>query len=119
MLAELGAYGPVVGVCGNMDDAQLRETLPHERVVKVERARIGMVHIAGPRAGRETRLVQRFPGCAAVVYGHTHVAQVERHCGVWIVNPGSPTERRTSPRRTMLVLEVAGETIEPRLVELS
>ena len=56
-----------------------------------------MVHIPGPRAGREARLVARFPGCDAVVYGHTHVPQVERFGGVWILNPGSPTERRRAP----------------------
>jgi predicted phosphodiesterase len=63
-------------------------------------------------------LVAAFPGCHAVVYGHTHVPQVERHGEVWILNPGSPTERRRAPVRAMLVLEVRKRTIQPRLVEL-
>jgi predicted phosphodiesterase len=77
-----------------------------------------MVHIPGPRAGREARLLARFPGCAAVVYGHTHVPQVERDEGVWILNPGSPTERRSSPERTMLELTVTGRKLAPKLVSL-
>jgi predicted phosphodiesterase len=44
--------------------------------------------------GARERLAGRFPACAAVVYGHTHVPQVERYGDVWILNPGSPTERR-------------------------
>jgi predicted phosphodiesterase len=39
------------------------------------------------------------------------VPQVERHRGVWILNPGSPTERRRAPARSMLVIE-AGLDIE-------
>lgn len=118
-LAELRALGPSVeAVYGNMDDEALRSSLPKERVVAVGEARIGMVHIPGPLVGREERLVARFPGCAAVVYGHTHVPQVERHDGVWILNPGSPTERRRSPTRTMLELGVDGGKLVPKLFHL-
>ena len=118
VLRELSALAPVEAVYGNMDEPALRETLPERRVVEVEGARIGMVHIAGPAVGREERLVSWFPACAATVYGHTHVPQLERHRGVWILNPGSPTERRRAPRRSMLVLEVAGRRLHPRLVAL-
>jgi hypothetical protein len=62
--------------------------------------------------------VARFPGCAAVVYGHTHLPQVELHEGVWILNPGSPTERRRAPKRTMLVLRLEAGAVEPELVAL-
>jgi len=62
--------------------------------------------------------VAAFPGCDAVVYGHTHVPQVDRHEGVWILNPGSPTERRRAPARSLIVLEIGDGRIEPRLVEL-
>ena len=119
VLSELRAFGPVVGVYGNMDEPALRESLPKERVVEVENVRIGLVHIPGPAAGREARLTARFPGCAAMVYGHTHVPQVELVGGVWILNPGSPTERRRAPVHSMLVLEVAGEEIRPELLTLS
>jgi len=117
-LEELRALGPPVeAVHGNMDDAELRAFLPKEHVVEAGGARIGMVHIPGPLAGREARLVARFPACDAVVYGHTHVPQVELHAGVWILNPGSPTERRRSPTRSMLELEVGGGELVPNLVQ--
>ena len=91
-----------------MDEPGLRDELSERRVVEVEAVRIGMVHIPGPRAGREERLIGWFPGCAAVVYGHTHVPQLEQHRGVWILNPGSPTERRRAPRHSLLAVEVMG-----------
>ena len=73
---------------------------------------------SAPTAGREERLRARFPGCRAVVYGHTHVPQVERWDGVWILNPGSPTERRSAPARTMLELVLRGRKLAPALIEL-
>jgi putative phosphoesterase len=120
VLAELEAIGPPVhAVHGNMDDAELRERLPETRIVDAGGLSIGMTHDPGPAAGREERLVRRFPGCAAVVYGHTHLPQVERVGETWILNPGSPTERRRAPSHTMLVLEVGAGRIEPELVLLS
>jgi putative phosphoesterase len=117
---ELTALGPPVhAVHGNMDDAALRERLPGACVVQLGGLRIGMTHDAGPRAAREERLAARFPGCAAVVYGHTHEPQIARVGEVWILNPGSPTERRRSPSHTMLVLELDGETIMPELIALT
>lgn len=120
VLAELEALGPPVhGVHGNMDDAAVRDRLPARLVVALGGRRIGMTHDAGPRAGREERLVRRFPSCSAVVYGHTHEPQVARVEETWILNPGSPTERRRSPSHTMLVLEVEKDAIRPALIELS
>jgi uncharacterized protein len=118
-LEELRALGPPVhAVFGNVDDPVLRAQLPEELVVPMEEVRVGMTHVPGPRQGREERLLQRFPGCDAVVYGHTHAPQLERRGAVWILNPGSPTERRRSPSRTMLELRIQGKTIEPSLIQL-
>ena len=119
-LDEIASLGPPVeGVYGNMDEPSLKKSLPHEHVVEVDRVRIGMVHIPGPRVGREARLAARFPDCGAVVYGHTHVPQVERFQHLWILNPGSPTERRSAPTRAMLMLDVRGTRVTPELISLS
>lgn len=119
MLDELAALGPpVVAVHGNMDDASLRARLPKEETVEIGGAGIGIVHVPGPAAGRHGRLAARFPACAAVVYGHTHVPEVVEHEGVWILNPGSPTERRRAPAHTMLRLLVEDGRIRPELLTL-
>ena len=117
-LEELRALGPpVMAVYGNADEPALKALLPAQRVVDLEGVRIGMTHVPGPAAGREARLVARFPGCDAVVFGHTHVAQVERVGDVWILNPGSPTERRrASAGHSMLELRLAAGRIEPELI---
>jgi putative phosphoesterase len=102
-----------------MDEAALEDVLPRERVVEAGETRIGMVHMPGPAAGREARLAARFPDCQAVVYGHTHVPQVERFQHLWILNPGSPTERRTAAVHSMLILQIRRARITPELVTLT
>ena len=119
-LEALRALGPPVhAVYGNADEPALHGLLPKELTVEIERVQIGMTHVPGPRAGREERLLARFPRCDAILYGHTHVPQVERHGAVWILNPGSPTERRSSPARTMLELRLEDATIEHELIALA
>ena len=116
VLDQLRSYAPVVAVLGNNDEPALARALPETTVVEVEAARIGLVHDGGRRAGREARLIARFPGCDAIVYGHSHVPQLERVAGVWILNPGSPTQRRRAPARSMIVLGVSPKKLRPRLV---
>jgi putative phosphoesterase len=117
---ELRALGPPVeAVHGNNDEPALRALLPERTVVEVGETRIGLVHDGGRKPGREARLGAWFAGCDAVVYGHTHMPQAERVDGVWILNPGSPTQRRRATSRSLLLLEIAGKTLRPTLVALS
>ena len=104
MLADLERFGPVTAVQGNMDDGELRAALPVRTTAEVEGLRIGLVHDGGPAAGRHERLREIFPDCDLVAYGHSHMPEVSQASGAWIVNPGSPTERRRAPEHTMMVI---------------
>jgi uncharacterized protein len=114
VLDELERYAPVRAVHGNIDDAAARVRLPARLACEHDGLRIGVVHDGGPRAGREARLRGWFADCDLIAYGHTHVPEVVSYNGCWIVNPGSPTERRRSPARTMAIVEEG----RPRLVEV-
>ena len=116
---ELQELASVEAVVGNMDEPALREVLPERRIVEVEDVRIGMVHAPGPAVGRAERLTAAFPGCEAVVYGHTHLPDMARVGERWVLNPGSPTERRGAPAHSMLVLEIDSSQLRPELVTLS
>jgi putative phosphoesterase len=114
VLDELASLAPVEAVHGNMDGAELRALLPERRIVEVEGLRLGLVHDAGPASGRHERLADWFPACDLAAYGHTHLPEVARHGRLWVVNPGSPTERRRAPGHTMAVVRDG----EPTLVRL-
>jgi uncharacterized protein len=88
--------------------------LPERAVVEAEGFRIALVHDPGPAQGRHRRLVAAFEGCDLVAYGHTHQPEAVRVGETWVVNPGSPTERRRSPAHTMAIVERG----EPKIVRL-
>ena len=101
LLEELSGFGPVHAVLGN-NDHELVGCLPEQLVVDVDGVRIAMVHDSGARAGRAGRLRRRFPDAAVVVFGHSHMPVDELGIdGQRLFNPGSPTERRSAPDRTV------------------
>ena len=117
MLEGLGP--PVHGVHGNVDDEALRRMLPTARVVEVGDARIAMIHDAGPRTGRLTRMRARFKDADAVVFGHSHLPLHETgEDGFQIFNPGSPTERRSAPSHTMGIATVEEGRLRFELIAL-
>ncbi len=103
VLDELRSLAPVRAVAGNME---------------VEGKLIGLTHGSGPPVGIERRVLSRFSGVDAVVFGHTHKALVEERRGVLLVNPGTPTDRRFSDRLSYAVLTVENGAIVPSVVWL-
>ena len=114
VLDALEAFAPVHAVRGNVDEPAVRERLPGRLVVELEGLGIGVVHDGGARDRREARLRSWFPDCDVIAYGHSHVPEISSYEGCWIVNPGSPTDRRRAPAHTMAVLDDG----MPRLVEV-
>jgi uncharacterized protein len=104
-LEELLAICPTVhAVHGNVDEPALRRRLPETAEVSVGEATVAVVHDAGPAKGRLARMRARFPAAEAVVFGHSHLPLHQSENGFQIFNPGSPTERRRAPRRSMGLL---------------
>jgi putative phosphoesterase len=119
-LDELEALGPHVhAVHGNQDAPELRLRLPATRIVNAGGVRIGMIHDAGASAGRLERMRRRFPDAGAVIFGHSHIPLRERaEDGFQIFNPGSPTDRRRSPRHTMGLAHVEDGAVVFELIDL-
>jgi putative phosphoesterase len=109
---ELSALGPpLVAVHGNVDEPELRERLPGDLEIELDRARLAMTHDAGPAQGRVARLRRRFPDADAVVFGHSHIPLLDAFESFQIFNPGSPTDRRRQPQHTMGLARVADRRI--------
>ena len=106
VLDELRGFAPVHAVLGN-NDAELVGLLPETRVLDVDGVRVGMIHDSGPAHGRAGRLRRRFPDADVVVFGHSHIPwDTEGVDGQVLFNPGSPTERRAQPHRTVGTLDL-------------
>jgi hypothetical protein len=83
---------------------------------------VGMVHDAGPRAGRLRRLRLRFPTAGLVVFGHWHIPLdlKDEQLSLRIFNPGSPTDRRRQRQGTMGLLRVGrGRLTAARIVPVT
>ena len=124
VLDELAAFAPVHVVQGNNDGPAVAawgaaETWEGE----LEGVRVAMVHDAGPKQGRAARLHRRFPDAQLVVFGHSHIpldesATFADGTAVRIVNPGSPTDKRRQPHRTLALLDVHDGEVQVRSVQL-
>jgi len=119
VLEDLARFGPVHAVLGN-NDAELVGVLPPTLVVALGGVRIGVVHDAGARSGREGRLGRRFPDADLVVFGHSHIPwNAAGRPSQWLLNPGSPTDKRSQPHLTLAVVEVGdGRLRSTRIVDL-
>jgi putative phosphoesterase len=119
VLDQLAQYAPVQVALGNNDRVSVRTwgATPTVRL-ELEGIQVGMVHDAGPRAGRERRLRSLFPDASMIVFGHSHIPMDYEYEGTRILNPGSPTWKRRQPRPTFGVIDAGGGRLRTRLVEL-
>ncbi|HEY3334395.1 MAG TPA: metallophosphoesterase [Candidatus Limnocylindrales bacterium] len=111
----LEALAPVDGVAGNNDGQALHERFGTRRIFALDGVRIGLTHgHLGPGQTTPGRARRAFEGEAldAIVFGHSHIPLVERlPGGAWLVNPGSPTDRRRQATYSWALLRIADGAI--------
>ena len=114
ILETLRAYAPLTAVRGNVDTAGPCGRLPETEVVLFDGAYIYMLHDIGT-----LHLDPAAAKFSAVLYGHSHKAEIRRHKGVLYFNPGSCGPRRFNLAVTMGYLHVGADgEIEPEIVDL-
>ncbi len=119
LLDELNRFAPVHAVLGN-NDHSLVGVLPETLELPLGGVQVGMIHDSGASKGRAARMHRRFPTCDVVVFGHSHLPVDEPGSGQQrLFNPGSPTERRRAPTKTMGLLQLdRGRMIGHDIVEV-
>src|SRR3954447_20471279 len=112
----LAAIAPVDGVAGNNDGPELHERFGTRRVLELDGVRIGITHgHLGTGRTTEERARNLFAGevgLGAIVFGHSHIPVIRGpSAGPWLINPGSPTDKRRQPAYTWALLEVGAGTM--------
>jgi putative phosphoesterase len=112
----LEAIADLDGVAGNNDGPALHARFGTQLVLEVDGVRLGVTHgHLGPGATTRDRALRAFadvPRLDAIVFGHSHTPLVERLAdGRWLVNPGSPTDRRHQPLFTWALLTTDGGAV--------
>lgn len=114
----LEALAPLEAVAGNNDPPALVRRFGRRKVVTLGGVRIGMVHGDGTHGTTMSRSLRTFEKGAVdvICFGHSHRPMCERRGEIWLVNPGSPTDKRTQSRYSYVILDIARARAVPRLV---
>lgn len=114
LLDELEARATrLVGCWGNNDGPQLRARLPEVARVTLDGLSVAVVHETGSAKGREARCEAAYPGVDLLVFGHSHIPwDTTSPGGLRLLNPGSPTDRRSQPYCTYQTATITAGRLE-------
>lgn len=107
--------GKIINVRGNCD---FSTSTPYDRIEEVCGKKIFLTH--GHKYGvKENLLKLRYKALEAdatiVLYGHTHIGQIDFEEGIWYINPGSVSEPRDGAR-SFAIINIEKESIETNLI---
>lgn len=117
VVAQFEAIAPFDAVAGNNDPPELWERFGRKKVLTAAGMRIGLIHGDGFRSTTRERAIRAFENeaVAMVLYGHSHSPDCSREGDLWVVNPGSPTDKRRQPHFSFALVTLHNGRIEPRL----
>jgi putative phosphoesterase len=114
----LEAIAPLDGVAGNNDPPALTRRFGTVKVIEADGVRLGLTHGHLGRgrttSDRAQSIFQEGPDLGAILFGHSHIPLVAPPAGPgtpWLINPGSPTDKRRQPRYTWVLLTLGGGRI--------
>ena len=114
ILTKLAELAPVTAVRGNVDRGNWARKIPETNVLEVGGVSFYVLHDL-----QSLDLKPEAAGFAAVVFGHSHVAENEVRNGVLHFNPGSAGPRRFKLPVSVGRIVVQGSELRAEIIELS
>jgi putative phosphoesterase len=115
----LERIAPLEAVAGNNDGPALVDRYGRRRVIQAHGIRFGLTHgDLGPGRTTPERALRAFEGEAVdvVLFGHSHIPMIRRTpAGRWLINPGSPTDRRRQPLASYALIDLGDGEVRPEL----
>ncbi len=109
VLDELSVLAPVEAVAGNMDGPELHLKLPAKKILRLGDYTCGLIHGKFKIDIQKEMIMKEFSGVDLIVYGHSHTPFWGSMNGVYLLNPGSPTDKRHAPYNSVALLHVTSE----------
>ncbi|HEX2889305.1 MAG TPA: metallophosphoesterase family protein [Vineibacter terrae] len=113
VIAALRKLAPTTAIRGNVDRGAWATGYPDTAIVKLGRWSIYVLHNVN-----ELDIDPAARGIDVVVSGHSHRPKVDTVGGVLYLNPGSAGPRRFTLPIALATVELAGDTLQPRIHEL-
>jgi putative phosphoesterase len=111
---ELRALASVYAVRGNNDTEKWASRIPERRTLHLNGVRIYLLHDRAELAVRPAP-----SGSRVIIVGHSHRPLIEPWDGGLLVNPGSAGPRRFNLPIAAGEIEIRGERLHARVVDLS
>ncbi len=107
LIEELSCIAPVRAVRGNCDSWDV--SLPDRDIIECENLRIGLIHgDSGKGISTPDRAYYAFENTPVdlIIFGHSHIPFMEWRNGIFMFNPGSPTDKRRELQYSFGILEL-------------
>lgn len=117
VLEELQAIAPVEAVAGNMDGPEVHACLPSKKILTLSRYTVGLIHGKFKIDVQKEMIRKEFDHVDLIVYGHSHTPFWGNVNGVYMLNPGSPTDKRHAPFNSVAILE-AGDELKAEIIRI-
>lgn len=114
IMRELRTLAPLHAVRGNNDTEDWAARIPERRTLRLGGVRIHIVHDRAELAQRPAP-----GGSRLIITGHSHKPLIEAWDGALLVNPGSAGPRRFRLPIAAGEIEIRGERLHVRLLDLS
>ncbi|QGT98879.1 hypothetical protein SYNTR_0286 [Candidatus Syntrophocurvum alkaliphilum] len=106
------------GVVGNCDRYS---SGPEDSIIDLEGVRFYLTH--GHNYGVKSNLNRLYYkaeelNANIVIFGHTHISYCEKINNIWMLNPGSASRPRKSPRGTFALIEINNQSIDIKILDL-
>jgi len=111
ILETLRKISPVYAVRGNMDTGRWARCLSETEVVEIGNFLLYVLHNSD-----KLDIDPAAAGFNAVIYGHTHLASIDKKNNVLFLNPGTAGPFRAP--NTVALLHLRGSSLDAELVEL-
>jgi putative phosphoesterase len=113
ILERLRAIAPLTAIRGNVDVSGICGALPATEAVELAGRLFYLVH-----ALADLDIVPQEAGVSAVVFGHSHRAEIREQAGVLYLNPGSAGPHRFELPVTLAKVELASGFMRGCIVPL-
>jgi hypothetical protein len=109
----------VKAVWGNMDLADVKQTLTEKEIIQIKSFSIGLTHGRGAPSNLIQTVKEVFNNekIDCIVYGHSHSPCNEIYQDILFFNSGSPTDKIYTPYNSYGILEIS-KKIEGRIIKI-